>query len=90
MDTIGKIFSGLVNDRLRECSERNGVMGEEQNGFHKDRRGEDNMFVVSAVIDKMKKTGGKTYYLAFLDTEKAYDRVNRGLLCKLLAKIKWG
>ena len=86
MNTVGKIFSGLVNDRISECCERNRVMGEEQNGFRKDRRGEDNMFVVSSVLEKGNKMGGKTY-LAFLDIEKAYDRVNRSLLCRLLSKI---
>ena len=86
MDTVGKLFSGLLNERLRECCERCQVMGEEQNGFRNDIRGEDNMFIVNVVIDRMKKLGGKLY-LAFLDIKNAYDRVNRVTLKKLLAKI---
>lgn len=43
------------------------------------------MFLVSSVIEKCNKMGGKTY-LAYLNTEKAYDRVNRNLLCRLLSR----
>lgn len=42
------------------------------------------MFVVSSVIEKCNRIGGKTF-LAFLDIENAYDRVNRSLLCICIA-----
>ena len=85
-DTVGKIFCGLLNDRMNECCERNEVMGEEQNGFRKGRRGEDNMYVVNTLVETMGRIGAKMY-LAFLDIEKAYDRVNREILCKLLERV---
>ena len=85
-DTVGKIFCGILNERVKEMVERHGVMGEEQNGFRRDRRGEDNMFVVIEMIERMKKDGKKGY-MAFLDIEKAYDRVNRNILCDVLSKI---
>lgn len=75
-----------VNERLNEVIERNRVMGEEQNGFRKDRRGEDNMYVVNEMIGRARKDGRKKY-LAFLDIEKAYDRVDRRMLCKVLEKV---
>ena len=58
-DTISKVFCGIMNERLKKLCERCEVMGEEQNGFRKDRRGEDNMFVVREVIEKMNKRGTK-------------------------------
>ena len=85
-DTVCKIFCGVLNERLSEVIERNKVMGEEQNGFRKDRRGEDNMFVVNEVIGRARKDGRKKY-LAFLDIEKAYDRVDRRMLCKVLDEV---
>ena len=85
-DTMCKIFCGILNERLSEIVERNKVMGEEQNGFRKDRRGEDSMFVVNEVIERARKDGRKKY-LAFLDIEKAYDRVDRKMLCEVLKKI---
>ena len=36
-DTVGKIFVGLVNRRIRNLCEINDVMSEEQNGFRADR-----------------------------------------------------
>ena len=86
IDTVAKIFCGVLNERLRECFERCKVLGEEQNGFRKDRRGEDNMFVVNELVECMRKSGRKVY-IAFLDIEKAYDTVNRRLLCKVLEKV---
>lgn len=85
-DTISKVFCGVLNERLKGIFERNKVMGEEQNGFRMDRRGEDNMFVVREVIENMKKSGRKGYF-AFLDIEKAYDRVNRYKMCKILETV---
>ena len=85
-DTLCKVFCGILNERLSGIVERNNVMGEEQNGFLKDRRGEDNMFVVNEVIERAKKEGEKKY-LAFLDIEKAYDKVRRDMLCKVLEII---
>lgn len=85
-DTIGKIFRGLLCGRLSECCKKNRVMGMGQNGFQKDRRGRGDMFVLNAVIERMKKTGRKTNF-AFLNVEKAYNRVNMGLPGKLLARI---
>ncbi|KAF2363654.1 Reverse transcriptase domain [Trinorchestia longiramus] len=61
-------------------------MGEEQNGFRRDRRGEDNLFVVSEVIERKRKENKKVH-LAFLDIEKAYDRVDRRRLLDVLGKI---
>ena len=84
-DTIGKIFCMCLNERVCEAVERNGVLGEEQNGFRMNRRGEDNIFIVREMIEKCNRESKKGYF-AFLDIEKAYDRVNRQVLCKVLKK----
>ena len=44
-NTVGKIFCSILNDRLKEACNRAGVLGEEQNGFRTDRRGEDNIYI---------------------------------------------
>ncbi|KAF2349067.1 hypothetical protein FHG87_020177 [Trinorchestia longiramus] len=46
-DTVSKIFCEILDERMKHVVEEQGVMGEEQNGFRKDRRGEDNLFVIS-------------------------------------------
>ena len=62
------------------------MLGEEQNGFRGDRRGEDNIFVINELIERVKKDGRRVY-LGFIDIEKAYDRVDRKLMCQMLEKI---
>ena len=52
------------------------MYGESQNGFRKARRGEDNMYVLGELIERLKRDA-KRMYIAFLDIEKAYDRVGK-------------
>jgi len=86
VDTISKVFCGILSEGLREWCERDKIMGEEQNGFRKDRRGEDNMFVVREVIEKMRRERSKGYF-AFLNIEKVYDKLNRYKLFKILERV---
>ena len=62
-------------------------MGEEQNAFRRDRRGEDNMYVVNELIERA-RMNRKKYYFAFLNIEKVYDRVNRDKMRALLERIE--
>ena len=85
-DTIGEIFCKVLNNRLRKCIESRGILSEGQNGFRMDRRGEDNLFIIREVIEWCIR-GKKKGYLAFLNIEKAYDRINSELLCKVLSRV---
>ena len=85
-NTIGKVFCSIINERIKEACERSGLIGEEQNGFRKDRRGEDNVFVLRELIEAYSRQK-KILYLAFLDIEKAYDKVNRRTLVSLLGHV---
>ena len=75
----------VLNGRLKVNIERNGMYCENQNGFRALRRGEDNMYVISEMIERVKKEG-KRVYMAFLDIEKAYDRVDGSILWKVLER----
>ena len=61
MNTVSKVFSAVLNERLCEWIERTKVLGEEQNCFHKGRRTEDNMFVVNELIERRKSYGDKLF-----------------------------
>ena len=58
-------------------------LSEIQNGFRKDRRGEDNIFILTSAIESARhqKVG---LICVFLDASKAYDRVDRGKLWRTL------
>ena len=61
-NTVGKIFCAVLNERVSEWIEREGVLGEEQNGFRKDRRAEDNMYVLNEIIENKRKNKKKSLF----------------------------
>ena len=69
---------------LRSEFESQNILSEEQNAFRPDRRGEDNVFCVKELVEIW---GRKKAHFGFLDIEKAYDRVHRGILLGPLETI---
>ena len=65
--------------------EETNLLGEIQFGFRKDKRTADAIFILTQLIEESRKHG-KKIALAFLDIRKAYDRVNRDTLWKVLAE----
>ncbi len=67
-------FGKVLNTRLRERPEGN-VM-EEQGGFRAKRSCVDQVFTLRQVMEKVHEKR-REIFVAFIDLEKAYDRVNR-------------
>ena len=59
------------------------MLGEIQCGVRRGRRTEDNLFMLERLIE-MVKGRKEEIFLAFLDMEKAYDRVNRKKLFEVM------
>jgi len=55
----------------------------EQNGFRIGRSCIDNVFIIKQVVEKRREFNLETH-MAFLDLEKAFDRVNRNQLWQIL------
>ena len=70
----GKVLGKILNDRMRSITE--GRIMEEQVGFRPGRGCMENVFVIRQLAEKMLERG-KRLYAAFLDLDKAYDRVWR-------------
>ncbi len=64
-NTISKVFSAVLNERLCEWIESARVLGEEQNGFRVGRRAEDNIFIVNELIERKNCDGEKLYVPLF-------------------------
>ncbi|VDP03687.1 unnamed protein product [Heligmosomoides polygyrus] len=67
-----KVYKRLVDSRLREMI----TISQEQWGFMPERSTTDAIFIARQVMEKYREKQ-KPCYLAFLDLEKAYDRLPR-------------
>ena len=69
--------------RIRDKTEN--VIAEAQSGFRRGRgcRPTDQIFIVRQICEKYLEKG-KDMYFAFLDLEKAYDRVDRDAMWNVL------
>jgi hypothetical protein len=83
---MGKVLERMVQNRLQPVAEERGWFPEEQNGFRPGRSTVDAIFV-SRMISSSCRELGLPCFKCFVDLTKAYDKVNREILWKLLAKL---
>ena len=83
---VAKVYSSILNSRLKLYLESNDILVNEQNGFRASRSCIDHIFVLITVI-RNRKALGKDTFLAFIDYKKAFDSVERNCLLYKLAKI---
>ena len=81
---IGKLFDGILNNRLQFAKECLPMSDPFQNGFKPNSCAIDNIFLLNGIIDKC-KANGRPLYTCFIDFKSAFDLINRSaLLYKLL------
>ena len=83
LNVVGKVYGRVLINRIRNKTEN--VIAEEQGGFRRGRtRGcTDQIFIVRQICVKyLGKV--KDMFFAFLDLEKAYDRVDRDAMWNVL------
>ena len=78
-----KMCMMMIKERLNNWMEETNFLGDIQCGFRRNRRTEDNMFMLERMME-MAAARGEELYIAFIDMEKAYDRVNRKKLFEVL------
>lgn len=76
-----KIYAKILNNRLKIITDS--LLLEDQCGFRKGRSCSDNIFVLKQILEKRKEFNYRTC-LAFVDYEKAFDRINRNKLWIIL------
>lgn len=80
---FSKIFSILLDTRLRKWAEDNNLLTDVQFGFRKQRSTIDCVFILQSIINKVLNNKQKLY-CAFVDFQKAFDQVYRnGIWYKL-------
>ena len=83
INVICKLCMIIVRDQVNRWVEESGMLGDVQGGFRKGRRTEDNIFIVKRLIE-MTRRRKVCLFVAFIDMEKAYDRVHREILFEVL------
>lgn len=77
--TMYKLYCSVLNDRLSKWLENNDKLADEQNGFRKGRSTIDHLASLTSIIESRLKKRLPTF-AAFIDFQKAYDRIDRSTL----------
>ena len=80
ISTLSKMFTYLLNQRLGHWCENNNILSEAQFAYKPGYGTTDAVFVLKMLLD-IHSSGMR---LAFTDFSKAFDNVNRNLLCEKL------
>lgn len=87
LSTLMKILEKILEGRLREEVETK--LLQSQSGFRKRKSIQDHIFTIKEIINRA-QARSKIVYLAFMDMEKAFDRVPRVKLWECLREKNVG
>ena len=84
MTEVGyKIFMSILGDKIERHLEENGLNWENQAGFTKGGRVEDNLFILQQLVEKAYRNREQLVIVG-IDFEKAYDSVKRDKLIEIM------
>jgi hypothetical protein len=78
-----KIYASIIKSKLTE--HYNDKVGEKQNGFRKGRSCCDGYFPLKIIIEEHREFNIETH-LAFIDYQKAFDKINRNKLIEIITE----
>ena len=79
LSTVYKLFTTIFIKRISHFPEQNCKLCDEQNGFRHSCTCEDHIFTLLNEL-KNRKAKSQPTFVAFIDAEKAFDKVNRSCL----------
>lgn len=85
MSCLGKVFTGILNNRLSVFAEEFNLISSSQAGFRKNHSTVDNIFILHSLIN-LYLSKKKTLYCTFIDFSRAFDTIWRAGLWKKLVK----
>ena len=80
LSCLYKIYSSVINKRICNYADQNSLLKDVQNGFRSGRSCAEYIFTVNSIVENNISTG-KSVYACFIDLRKAFDLVNKNLLC---------
>ena len=84
LSCIGKLFTAIINNRLKLFTEKHDLIGWAQSGFRKGYATTENVFILKCLMDMM-QASKKRLYCCFVDFKQAFDTVWRvGLWKKII------
>ena len=83
LSCFSKLFTSILNNRITCFLEENEIIGNEQAGFRNNFSTTDHLFSIYSIIDLLLESK-KRLYVAFLDFEKAFDKINWAFLWQKL------
>lgn len=86
MNCLTKIFTQIINERIKKWAEDNGLIPEEQSGFRTGRGCEDNVFTLQALLQIQSRFKNSSYVL-FIDFKRAFDSIPHNKLWIKLEKL---
>jgi len=86
LDTICKIFTGLILNRILTWIEMNNVLNEYQAGFRKNYSTNNNVFSLCSIVQLNFKKKKKTFAF-FVDLKCAFDKLPRNSLFYKLSNL---
>ena len=87
LSIVGKIFTGILNSRLKSVIETFSLLNENQAGFRSGYRTTDHIFTLHSLIDNYVYKNKKKLYVCFIDFRKAFDKVNLRHLWKKMIDL---
>ena len=85
-DTLYKIFTRIMTERLEKVVETYGLLPDEQQGFRADRSCLTAAMTMSMLMGR-RKQDKKPFHVAYMDISKAYDTVDHEKLWQVLASL---
>ncbi|KAG8179177.1 hypothetical protein JTE90_004007 [Oedothorax gibbosus] len=87
LNTMGKVFSGCLADRLDDWGNKNPVLSPQQKGFREFEGCLEHNFLIQHMLSRARSSKSELF-LAWLDLENAFGAVPHSLILEGLTHIK--
>ena len=84
--SLSKLFLKIITKRIDEHMASNHLWSKNQNGFKKNIRKEDNLFILKTAIHESNVINKKPLFTCFVDLSKFFDMIDRNMLLYKLMK----